>query len=138
MCLEKCWQVKSSSLLLLLLLSLLLWNQSSCYYYSFWYRFDPEHFGSCALQGKDTLVFSPFGMGRRKCPGYVFSYVEVGIFMTILMQQFSLKPVGGVVKPVGMVHGLVTCPSEPLHYTVHPIAWTGVVNYYVLMLLFDH
>ena len=86
-------------------------------------RFNPENFGSCALQGKDALAFSPFGLGRRKCPGYQFSYVEVGIFLTILLQQFSLKPVGD--KPVGMVHGLVTSPSEELYYTVHS---TGTDN----------
>lgn len=83
-------------------------------------RFDPDqHFGSCALQGKEVLAFSPFGIGRRKCPGYIFSYVEVGIFLTVLLQQFSLKPVRGA-KPVGMVHGLVTSPSEPLYYSINP------------------
>ncbi|XP_011402919.2 PREDICTED: cytochrome P450 20A1-like [Amphimedon queenslandica] len=84
------------------------------------HKFDPEHFGSCALQSKDSMAFSPFGMGRRKCPGYQFSYVEVSIFLTLLLQRFNLKPVSD--KGVGMVHGLVTSPSEPLYYTVHPIA----------------
>ena len=86
----------------------------------FYFRFDPEHFGSCALQGKDAIAFSPFGMGRRKCPGYQFSYVEVTIFLTLLLQRFNLKPVSD--KGVGMVHGLVTSPNEPLYYTVHPTA----------------
>ena len=86
-------------------------------------RFDPERFtcnGGSLLQGKDSLIFSPFGMGRRKCPGYLFSYIEVGVFLTLLLQQFSIKPVDGT-KPVGKVHGLVTSPSVPLNCFVNPI-----------------
>ena len=76
-------------------------------------RFDPTHCAAGGLQGKDTMAFAPFGHGRRKCPGYVFSYVEVGIFLTILLQQFRVKPVGGP-KPLEQVHGLVTSPKETL------------------------
>jgi len=66
------------------------------------------------------MAFAPFGHGRRKCPGYVFSYVEVSVFLTILLQQFTIKPVGEA-KDVEKVHGLVTTPKEPLKYHIHPI-----------------
>jgi len=46
------------------------------------------------LQGKDTMAFAPFGQGPRRCPGYHFSYVEVNVFLTIILQQFTIKPVG--------------------------------------------
>ena len=50
-------------------------------------RFDHTH---CShLQGKDLIAFAPFGHGRRKCPGYHFTYVEVGVFLTILLQKFT-------------------------------------------------
>ncbi|XP_065889636.1 cytochrome P450 20A1-like [Dysidea avara] len=79
-----------------------------------------DHTQCSHLQGKDTMAFAPFGHGRRKCPGYVFSYVEVSVFLTILLQQFTIKPVGEA-KDVGRVHGLVTTPKEPLKYHIHPI-----------------
>ena len=66
------------------------------------------------------MAFAPFGHGRRKCPGYVFSYVEVSIFLTILLQQFVIKPVGEV-EDVEKVHGLVTAPKDPLKYHIHPV-----------------
>ena len=66
------------------------------------------------------MAFAPFGHGRRKCPGYVFSYVEVSVFLAILLQQFTIKPVGEA-KEVESVYGLVTTPKEPLKYHIHPI-----------------
>ena len=81
-------------------------------------RFDYTQCSS--LQGKDTMAFAPFGHGRRKCPGYVFSYIEVSTFLTILLQQFSIKPVGEA-KDVEKVHGLVTTPKNPLKYRILPI-----------------
>ena len=72
------------------------------------------------LQGKDTLAFAPFGHGRCKCPAYLFMYIEVSIFLTILLQQFTLKPVEKL-KDVEEVYGLVTAPRSPLKYYIHPI-----------------
>ena len=46
--------------------------------------------------------------------------MEVGIFLTILLQTFSIEPVGGA-KDVGQVHGLVTSPKDNLYYFVKPI-----------------
>ena len=84
----------------------------------FFNSFDPSHCAAGVLKGKNTLVFSPFGMGRRKCPGYLFSYVEVGTFLTILLQQFKFEPVGGA-KEVEQVYGLVTNPKDKLYFYVH-------------------
>lgn len=78
--------------------------------------FDPGHCCPDALKGK---VFTPFGMGRRKCPGYQFSYVEVGIFLTILLPKFTFEAVGGA-KEVEQVHGLVTSPKDNILYTITP------------------
>ena len=47
-------------------------------------------------------------------------YVEVSIFLTILLQQFVMKPVGEV-KDVEKVHSLVTSPKDPLKYHIHPV-----------------
>ncbi|XP_065890921.1 cytochrome P450 20A1-like isoform X4 [Dysidea avara] len=72
------------------------------------------------LQGKDTMAFAPFGQGPRRCPGYHFSYVEVSVFLTILLQQFTIKPAGEA-KDVGRVHGLVTTPKEVMKFQIHSI-----------------
>lgn len=85
--------------------------------------FDPEHCRVGYLQGRETLALTPFGTGRRKCPGYMFSYVEVGVFLTILLQQFTVQTVGTCAeKEVKKVYGLVTTPSEDLQATVIPRA----------------
>ncbi len=39
--------------------------------------------------GKRGNEFCPFGIhSRRKCPGYLFSYFEVAVFVAILLQRF--------------------------------------------------
>ena len=63
------------------------------------------------------MAFVPFGYGYRKCPGYYFAYVEVSIFLTILLQKFTFKPVGEA-KEVGKVYGIVTTPETPLKFFV--------------------
>ena len=42
------------------------------------------------------------------------------IFLTILLQQFVIKPIGKV-KDVEKVHGLVTSPKDTLKYHIHPV-----------------
>lgn len=83
--------------------------------------FDPEHCRPGFFQGRETLALSPFGIGRRKCPGYMFSYVEVGVFLTILLQQFTVQAVGTwAEEEVKKVHGLVTTPAKELRATILP------------------
>ena len=66
------------------------------------------------------MALSPFGVGRRKCPGYQFSYVEVGVFLTVLLQRFSLQPVEGEEVESGQTHGLVTSPDRDLRACIKP------------------
>ena len=80
--------------------------------------FSFDHTQCPHLQGKDKMAFSPFGYGRRRCPAYHFTYVEVGVFLTILLQKFTIKPVGEA-KDVKRVYSLVTIPSEAMKFHVH-------------------
>ena len=65
------------------------------------------------------MAFAPFGHGRRKCPGHLFSYIEASVFLTILLQRFIFEPVGGA-KEAQRVHGfLLTTPKEPLKFHIH-------------------
>ena len=50
----------------------------------------------------------------------MFAYVEVSIFLTILLQQFTIKPIGEA-KNVERVYGMVTTPKEPLKCNIYPI-----------------
>lgn len=59
------------------------------------------------------MAFSPFGIGRRKCPGYQFSYVEVSVFLAIVMQQYSIVAADGETV-CDQEHGLVTAPTRQL------------------------
>lgn len=63
------------------------------------------------------MAFVPFGHGYHRCPGYQFAYVEVGIFLTILLQKFTFMPVEEA-KEVRRVHGLITTPETPLKFYV--------------------
>ena len=63
------------------------------------------------------MAFVPFGHGDRNCPGYHFAYVEVGIFLTILLQKFTFTPEGEA-KEVGKVHDLITTPETPLKFFI--------------------
>ena len=73
-------------------------------------RWDPDRFPA---DGKRGLEFCPFGVpSRRKCPGYLFSYFEVGVFAAILLGRFKVEPVEG--QKVIQVFGLITEPKEEI------------------------
>ena len=63
-------------------------------------------------------MFEPFGFaGKRKCPGYRFAYMEVAVFMSVLVRKFKFKLVDGQAE-VTPVYGLVTTPSEEIWITL--------------------
>jgi len=92
-------------------------SDDMCVYLFF--RFD--HTQCPHLQGKDKIAFSPFGYGRRRCPGYNFTYVEVGVFLTILLQKFTITPFGEA-KDVKRAYGLITIPSEVMKFHIHSMS----------------
>ena len=109
-------------------------------------RWNPDRF---APSGKRGNEFCPFGIhSRRKCPGYLFSYFEVTVFVAVLLQrythtpsciharlldtciQFNLNapmhtyPFRFEVVPVegqdvGKVYGLITEPKEEIYVYLH-------------------
>ena len=53
-------------------------------------RWDPDRFAATGPHGKRGNEFCPFGIhSRRKCPGYLFSYFEVAVFVAILLQRLA-------------------------------------------------
>lgn len=74
-------------------------------------RWDPDRFLS---DGRRGVEFSAFGVpSRRKCPGYVFAYLEVAVFTAILVGRFKVEPVEG--QTVIQFHGLVTEPKDEVY-----------------------
>ena len=63
------------------------------------------------------MAFQPFGFaGKRKCPGYRFSYAEVAVVLSVLLRRFKIHLVDGqIVEPE---HSLVTQPKEEIWITV--------------------
>ncbi|XP_033112330.1 cytochrome P450 20A1-like isoform X2 [Anneissia japonica] len=80
-------------------------------------KFDPDRFSEENSKHRDKLAFSPFGFaGKRMCPGYRFSYVELTVFLSQLIRKFKFNLVEGLV--IEPVHGLVTTPSDEIWVTV--------------------
>ncbi|XP_071966177.1 cytochrome P450 20A1-like [Antedon mediterranea] len=79
--------------------------------------FNPDRFSEENSKLRDKLTFSPFGFaGKRICPGYRFSYVELTVFLSQLIRKFKFNLIEGLV--IEPVHGLVTCPSDEIWVTV--------------------
>ena len=81
-------------------------------------RFDPSRFDA---ENKSTYSFVPFGFaGQRKCPGYLFSYVEVATFLVAILRKYKVTRVSH--DPVEKVFGLVTSPKEDILVNFEPRA----------------
>ncbi|XP_052251216.1 cytochrome P450 20A1-like [Dreissena polymorpha] len=79
-------------------------------------KFDPDRFDPKSKH-LHHLSFVPFGFaGKRKCPGYKFSYVEATVLLVSVLRKFRVMIVDGqVVEPV---HGFVTHPSDEIWITI--------------------
>lgn len=76
-------------------------------------RFDPERFSPAESRQRHPLAFVPFGFaGKRKCPGYLFTYAEVGAFLIILLRRYKVSIVAK--GPVEKAYGLVTSPKDEI------------------------
>ncbi|CAL1534074.1 unnamed protein product [Lymnaea stagnalis] len=76
-------------------------------------KFDPDRFSVEQSKNRSSYTFSPFGFaGKRKCPGYKFSYLESAILLSTLIRKFKISLwEDQVVQPV---YGLVTHPQEEI------------------------
>ena len=91
-----------------------MYHHFSCCPLPFPPRWDPDRFAPGSPHGQRSLEFCPFGVpSRRKCPGHLFTYFEVGVFAAVLLSRFKVLPVEG--EKVIQVHGLLTKPKEEIH-----------------------
>ena len=79
--------------------------------------FDPDRFSPENCKSRPKFAFEPFGFsGKRKCPGYRFTYSETTVVFATLLRKFKFKMVPG--QGVKSVYGLVTKPGDEVWVTV--------------------
>ncbi|XP_041453330.1 cytochrome P450 2J6-like [Lytechinus variegatus] len=74
-------------------------------------EFKPERFLDAEGQFNKKLEPLPFGFGLRVCPGEHLARMEVFLFMTSLLQHFSLTLPEDAPTSIGGKHGLTNIPD---------------------------
>lgn len=82
-------------------------------------KFDPDRF-SCENEAKlPPFSFEPFGFaGKRKCPGYNFSFAEVKVILSLLLRAFRIE----------LAHGQVAEPLFGFVVKIKDDIWLSVTS----------
>ncbi|XP_013421915.1 cytochrome P450 20A1 [Lingula anatina] len=80
-------------------------------------KFDPDRFSPENVAERQPYSFQPFGFaGKRKCPGYRFSYVEIATALANILRRFQIHEVEG--QTIKAKYGLVGTPDGEVWITL--------------------
>ncbi|NXU02066.1 CP2H1 protein, partial [Buphagus erythrorhynchus] len=80
-------------------------------------KFDPGHFLNADGTFEKSDYFLPFSIGKRVCAGEGLARMEIFIFLTSILQNFTLKPVMDY-KDIDISPIITSMASLPKHYEV--------------------
>ncbi|KAM3930497.1 cytochrome P450 2F2-like [Leptodactylus fuscus] len=75
------------------------------------YEFYPEHFLDSKGNFKKSEAFIPFSIGKRSCAGETLAKMELFVFFTTLLQNFTFQPVPGAKLDLTPSLGLTNSPQ---------------------------
>ena len=81
--------------------------------------FDPDRFSKD--KKRSNLDFVPFGLGQRRCPGYLFSKMEATAVISVLVKNLVLTPAFENDVFIQPSYGFVTKPETEIWLKVKPI-----------------
>ena len=74
-------------------------------------KFNPDRFAHGSTHAKRGHEYRPFGVSNiRRCPANQFTYMMVSVYVTIILNCFTLRPVDE--KNVEKVYGTATGPKD--------------------------
>ncbi|KAM3930505.1 cytochrome P450 2C14-like [Leptodactylus fuscus] len=75
------------------------------------YEFYPEHFLDSQGNFKKNEAFIPFSIGKRSCAGETLAKMELFLFFTALLQNFTFQPVPGAKLDLTPALGTTNSPQ---------------------------